>query len=66
MFLEIIIPPNSKLLYKVGIKKIKYVNVCVSGDSAVLCGEAADGCDHRHPAGLREIQRRRLQVCSSH
>lgn len=38
--------------------------VCVSGDAAVLCGEAADGHDDCDPSGLREIQRRRLQVCA--
>lgn len=45
---------------------IEFLNkrVCVSGDAAVLCGEAADGHDDCDPSGLREIQRRRLQVCA--
>lgn len=34
-----------------------------SGNSPVLRGEAPDGDDHRHPAGLWKVQRRRLQVC---
>lgn len=33
-----------------------------SGNSPVLCGETADGSDHCHSSGLREIQRWRLQV----
>lgn len=33
------------------------------GDAAVLRGQTPDGHDHRYSSSLRQIQRRRLQVC---
>lgn len=40
-----------------------HIRLPLAGHSPVLCGETPDGRDHRHPAGLRKVQRRRLQVC---
>lgn len=31
-----------------------------AGHFAILCGQTAHGCHHRHPAGLRQIQGWRL------